>query len=264
MSSIIVSSLNIYPIKSCAGIPVSIAVIDRRGFRNDRRWMIVDSTGKFLTQRVLPRLSLVKTSIEPYSLTVTGPSMAPLDLPVELSGSPTTEVEVWGDRVQALQAGPEARAWFSQFLGIDCQPVFMPESSSRVVDPQNSSQERPISFADGFPFLLISEASLEDLNSRLPEPILMNRFRPNIVVRGCDPYAEDSWKSIRIGGVRFQVAKPCARCVTTTVDQAKGTAGKEPLHTLSLYRNRNGKVLFGQNLTHEGTGMLRVGDQVAL
>jgi hypothetical protein len=140
----------------------------------------------------------------------------------------------------------------------------MPESTFRPVNSHYATDNEQVSFTDGFPFLLISEASLQDLNKRLDEPVPMNRFRPNLVVSGCEAFAEDSWRQIRIGSISFNVVKPCERCVITTVDQALGIRGKEPLQTLSQYRRQNGKILFGQNLIHTSLGALQVGDSVEI
>lgn len=258
----VVSAINIYPIKSCAGISVSRAEIEERGFRHDRRWMIVGSDSTFVSQRSAPRLSLVRVQIDQETLKITAPGMNALQLPLQLSGPQRVNAVVWNDTVEAIPAGAEARDWFSRFLGFVATPVFFPDAAIRNANPSFAPQPAPIGFADAFPFLLISEASLEDLNSRLPSPVPMNRFRPNIVVRGCPPYAEDSWTEMTIGAIRFRAVKPCSRCATTTVDQATAETGKEPLRTLALYRGRNGKVYFGQNLVHFGTGALRVGDTV--
>jgi uncharacterized protein YcbX len=160
--------------------------------------------------------------------------------------------------------GEEVSQWFSEFLELSCQLVYMPDNSYRPVNSRYASHNQQVSFADGFPFLLISEASLQDLNERLDQPIPMNRFRPNLVVSGCEAFAEDSWRSIRIGSIPFHVVKPCERCLITTVDQAQGIRGKEPLQTLAQYRLSNGKILFGQNLIPAELGTLQVGDSVEI
>jgi uncharacterized protein YcbX len=171
-------------------------------------------------------------------------------------------VKVWRDECPAYYCGEKAANWFSLFLNISARLVFMPSESRRLVDPHYSDGRQIVSFADGFPFLLISEASLGDLNRRLKKPLEMERFRPNLVVKGCQPYEEDSWKSIRIGDISFQVSKPCSRCVITTIDPSDGTTDKEPLRTLATYRATQGKVLFGQNLIHESEGTVEVGMEV--
>ena len=255
----IVSELFVYPIKSARGIRIQQATLDRRGFEHDRRWMLVDSQRKFISQRTHPRLALVSTSIG-EDLKLSAPRMEDLYLPLRPSAGAAREVEIWDDRCSAISMGPNASQWFSDFLGSDCDLVFMPDQSIRKVDHPGS--EAIVGFADGFPLLLISNGSLEDLNRRLVHPVPMNRFRPNIVVSGCAPFAEDEWKEIRIGTVRLQTSKACERCAIPTVNQETGEQGIEPLKTLGGYRNRGQKILFGQNLIHRTEGTLRVGDQV--
>lgn len=253
--------LYVYPIKSCGGISLDTAEVDERGIRHDRRWMLVDDDGVFLSQRELPRLALVRVGIEAGGLFVDAPGMPALNVPFEPQGEPML-ARVWDDPVETLGVGRDADRWFSRFLGVPCRLVCMPALSERRVDPNYGQQNDRVGLADGFPFLLISEASLADLNGRLDEPLRMNRFRPNLVVRGCAPFTEDGWRRIRVGAITFRIVKPCARCVITTVDQANAGVGKEPLRTLARYRKVGSKVLFGQNLIHDGTGVLRVGDAV--
>ena len=172
------------------------------------------------------------------------------------------QVKVWGDEVAALQVAPTVSAWFSDFLGMDVELVVMPESSHRKLDPRYAVQEESVSFADGMPYVIIGQASLDELNGRLADPVGMDRFRPNLVFSGGDAYAEDQFKQLQIGEVEFQVVKPCARCVMITVDQEKGTKGKEPLATLATYRSQGAKVYFGQNAVSLTQGIVRVGDPI--
>ncbi len=258
--SIVVSELNIYPIKSCGGVSVREAVVVERGFQYDRRWMITDRNGMFLTQRNHPKLSLAATEMEGDHFVLSARNQEEMRIPLELPEGENISVEVWGSRVEGLRGIREADEWFSALLGLPCLLVYMPASAIRPVSHTSAKKTDHIAFSDAFPFLLISEASLEDLNSRLDKPVPMNRFRPNIVVRGCRPYEEDTWNELQIGTLPFLPAKPCDRCTTTTVDQATGIKGVEPLRTLATYRNRNGDVLFGQNLIHKSQGILRVGD----
>ena len=264
MANRTVSKLTIFPVKSCRGIDVMLAALEPRGFRFDRRWMIADGSGRFFTQREYPRLALIAVEQGVNDLSLNAPGMQTLRIPLRLTGRPLLQVEIWDDRVQAMTAEPDAAKWISSFLGISCQFVYMPDASDRPVNPRYAFRKEQVSFADAFPFLLVSEASLADLNTRLETPLPMNRFRPNIVVAGCEPYEEDTWKQVQIGSTLFHVAKPCARCATTVVDQSTGIKGVEPLRTLSTYRTSNGKVLFGQNLIHEGGGEIRVGDAVTV
>lgn len=257
------SAVHVYPVKSCRGISVHSAQLDNWGLQYDRNWMVVTPDGKFLTQRELPTLALVETAIEPDSLRLSAPGLTPLHLPLLGYAGETVDVVVWRDRCQAIDQGAEAAAWFSHFLNLDCRLVRIGERYSRPVDPTYAKPSAQVGFADGFPLLMISENSLADLNTRLAEPLLMNRFRPNLVVTNCSAYAEDSWKQVRINQTDFDLAKPCMRCIITTTDQTTGTrASKEPLVTLATYRRVKGGVIFGQNLIHLGNGEIRVGDAV--
>jgi MOSC domain-containing protein len=258
------SGLNIYPIKSARGIALDESQVDEFGLRYDRRWMVVDRSGQFLSQRSHARLALVVPSIRDGALRIDAPGMPTLETSLDPSPTVATRVTVWDDTCGATWLGEKAADWFSQFLGSACSLVHMATDVRRPADPVFAPEGVRVSFADGFPFLLISEASLADLNRRLDEPLPMNRFRPNLVVAGGDPYQEDGWTNIEIGGIGFRVVKPCGRCLVTTTDQNTGERGKEPLRTLATYRKRDGEVMFGQNVVHEGRGRLRVGDPVIL
>jgi uncharacterized protein YcbX len=258
------SALNIYPIKSARGIPLDHSEVDQFGFRYDRRWMVVDQSGEFLSQRSNPRLALVVPSIEDEALRVEAPGMPPLEVPLQPPTTVATRVTVWGDTCDATWLGEKAASWFSDFLGSACSLVHMGADVIRPANPEFAPRGSRVSFADGFPFLLISEESLADLNRRLAEPLPMNRFRPNLVISGGEPYQEDSWSWIEIGGIGLRVVKPCGRCLVTTTDQNTGERGKEPLRTLATYRKQGGEVMFGQNVVHQGRGHLRVGDPVIL
>jgi uncharacterized protein YcbX len=171
-------------------------------------------------------------------------------------------VEIWGNPVEAIDAGEAAARWLTQLLGADVRLAFCPETTARRTDPDYDPIGSPVSFADGYPLLLISEASLADLNTRLETPLPMNRFRPNVVVRGTEPFAEDAWRRVTIGSLAFDVVKSCARCVVTTTDQDTGERSAEPLRTLAKFRRRGDGVQFGMNVVHRGTGTIRVGDPV--
>ena len=235
-------------------------MVDARGLAGDRRFMLVDANGLFLSQRTHPRMAMLGVGVVPGELRVTAPDMPELTVPARLTDGPSLQVRVWDDVVSAIAAPATMSEWFGRFLGVRCSLVFMPDSAERRVKASHGGAA--VSFADAFPFLLVSRASLAELNTRLAVPLSMDRFRPNLVVGGCPAYAEDSWRSLSIGPVRFRVAKPCARCSITTVDQATGERGAEPLATLATYRREGGKVLFGQNLVHETLGLLRVGNVV--
>jgi uncharacterized protein len=256
------SALHVYPIKSCGGAAVEEWEVDERGLRHDRRWMLVDETGGFITQRQHPRMALIGVRIEADRLVVSAPEMPSLQVPFSPPESEPMLASIFADLVETLPVGAEADRWFGKFLGVRCSLVHLPDASVRAVDPDYGEAGDRVALADGFPFLLISEASLADLNARLEHSLPMNRFRPNLVVAGCEPFAEDGWSRVRIGAISLRVVKPCARCVITTVDQGTGLKGKEPLRTLATFRRSGTKVLFGQNLVHDETGVLSVGDPV--
>jgi len=259
---IALSGLYVYPIKSCAGISLEGSELSATGLRYDRRWMLVDETGEFMTQRAHPRMALISTHISNEHLTVGAPGMPDLEVPFQQNSENLIDVNVWGDANLGGLVGAEADRWFSEFLKFTCRLVRKPDDDPRLVDSLYAKGGDQVSFADGFAFLLISEASLGDLNGRLENPLPMNRFRPNFVVSGCDPYAEDGWGRLRIGGVPFRVAEACPRCAVTTVDQRTGVRGKEPLRTLAKYRKSEGEVFFGRNLIHDALGTVHVGDPV--
>lgn len=265
MSQPILSQINIYPLKSAGGIPLVNVVPETRGLAHDRRWMVVDDSGQFMTQRTSPKMALINTKISAQTLNLNAPGMSELSLPLFPTAGESQEVEIWGDRCEAWTSSPQTKKWISEFLGESCNIVFMPDHSNRPVDPDYTVGENQVSFSDGFPFLLISEASLNDLNKRLPESVAMMRFRPNLVVKNTEPFEEDFWKFIRIGDCELQVVKPCSRCVLTTVDPETGKfSGKEPLRTLATFRKENGKVLFGQNLLATKMGKMEVGMPVKI
>lgn len=258
----VLSGLYVYPIKSCGGISLESADLGETGLLGDRRWMLVDEGGGFVSQRRYPRMAMISPSFSPDGLVVRAPGMSDLEVPFEGETGERLDVEVWGDVQRGAPVGAEADRWFARFLGFPCRLVRKPDEDVRAVDSAYARDGDQTSFADGFPLLVISEASLEDLNGRLESSVSMDRFRPNLVVGGCEPYAEDGWEEIRTGGAVFRVAEPCPRCAITTVDQGSGERGKEPLRTLATYRKAGGEVWFGRNLIHASLGTVRVGDPV--
>lgn len=259
-----VSGLFIYPVKSCGQVVVDEAVVGVTGFDLDRRWMVVGADGRFLSQREHPRLAQVRVGLSEDRLFLEAPELPALKVVLHGESKPKTRVTVWDDECEAVDEGTSAAAWFSSHLGSSVRLVRLADDDARSLGSSSAQPGDRVSFADGFPFLLLSTASLDGLNRRLSLPVPMDRFRPNIVIDGCEPHAEDGWHRLRIGEVAFRIAKPCARCVVTTVDQVTGERGREPLRTLSTYRTVDGRVLFGQNLVHEGRGLVCVGDQVEL
>jgi uncharacterized protein len=261
-SGIYLSGLYVYPIKSCGGIVAEELDVDQRGLRHDRRWMLVDEANQFISQRELPRMALIGVRIDPDGLVVSAPGMPSLQVPFLPPDGKPLRAQVWEDVVETRPVDRDADRWFERFLGVRCRLVYLPEESVRPVDQDYGKPGDRVGLADGFPFLRISEGSLAELNARLERPLPMNRFRPNLVVGGCDPFAEDGWRTVRIGSITLRVVKPCARCAITTVNQRTGVRGKEPLRTLATFRRSGTKVLFGQNLVHDETGTLRTGDLV--
>jgi hypothetical protein len=261
-AGISVTGIVIYPIKSTGGITLDEAAVTDRGFALDRRFVLLDDRGNFLSQRAHPRLCLVTPALASDHLVLSAPGRAPLEVPLHPDPSaPRVQARVWGDDCEGVEV-VGAGAWFRDLVGGPCRLVFQPDDAERLVDLDYARRGELVSFADGFPFLLASEDSLAELNGRLDSPVPMDRFRPNIIVRGHEPYAEDEWKHLRIGGIAFEACKPCARCVMITVDQATGVPSPEPLRTLAGYRKQGKKVLFGQNLLAHGRGTVRRGDRV--
>ena len=257
------SGLYLYPIKSSAPLEMQTAVVEPRGLQHDRRWMVVDADGSFLTGRQLPRLTLVRAHPDSQGLSLEAPGMPSLQVPFPQTEA-TVPVNVWKNEVAAKRAQAAADAWLSEFLQ---QPVHLVHMDASIVRPMTDPHSRPgdeVSFADAFPLLLISRAALDGLNARLAKPVSMLQFRPNLVVDGVAAHAEDGWKRIRIGEVEFDVAKACTRCVFTTVDPARGERDPdgEPLRTLIGYRRTPEGVTFGQNLIPRSLGSVRVGDAV--
>lgn len=264
-----ISRIWIYPIKSLGGIPLRSAEFDSMGFKNDRRWMLVDEKGKFLSQRTHPKMAAFKVRLTANGVSVTSPSRKRITIPFEPDTRDSISVTVWGSRCRGDLYSEKFNRFFSDSIGVECRLVKISDKVKRPLSRFYAVHDGDhVGFADGYPFLLAGEASLKHLNSRLEVPVPMERFRPNIVVSGTVPFEEDSWKRIKIGAREFHIVKPCARCVMTTVDQSIGeVTGTEPLKTLSRFRTtvRKGKrkVLFGQNLVAEKSkGKVSVGDDV--
>jgi uncharacterized protein YcbX len=254
----------IYPIKSLGGIRLTEAQVEIKGLHLDRRWMLVDKNGLFMSQRTLPQMALLQVEIESDGLKVSHKQDRTLNhrIPFEPETNELIPVTIWDDMVIGQVVNSSSNTWFSQVLGIPSQLVFMPEGTHRHVQEKYQVNKETVSFADAMPFLLIGQKSLDDLNQKLSVPLPMNRFRPNFVVAGGEAFQEDRWDRVRIGECIFKVTKPCARCVLTTVDQATAIKGKEPLKTLASYRTKDNKVLFGQNMIALTTGKIKVGDDI--
>ena len=257
------ASIHVYPLKSCAPLARTSAQVQARGLEHDRRWMVVDAKGKFLTGRQHPRLTLIRAEPEGVALHLRAPDMPDLRLSPSADGA-RRAVEIWRSRVAALVADATADAWISAFLDIPAHFVHMDDDCLRDANPDYSRPGDIVSFADGYPLLLISQAALDDLNTRLAQFVSMLRFRPNLVIAGTAAHAEDDWKRVRVGEMEFDVVKPCIRCVFTTVDFTRGEfdPSGEPLRTLLTYRRTPAGVSFGQNLIPRRRGTLHVGDAI--
>jgi uncharacterized protein YcbX len=263
-----VSRLFVYPIKSCRGIEVDTARLTPRGLDGDRRYMLVDAEGRFLTQRQHGRMALLVPAFQGDELIVTAPGREALHLPRALDPArhESCRVQVWQDTVEATLADADINVWFSEFMGFACGLVYLAEEQHRAVPNPAANFDDEVGFADGAPLLLISEPSLDELNRQLSRPVGIERFRPNLVVTADRPHAEDGWATLAIGAVRLEVAWPCSRCVLTTVDPATGERDPEgePMVTLLRYRRRDRKVYFGQNLIPRALGRIAVGDECAI
>ncbi len=258
------SEIWIYPIKSLGGIRLHSSRVLGKGLAFDRRWMLIDETNTFMSQRINAELALFKLqpvtdgfiiSFQEKSLRL---SFQNEYLPEKITA------RVWDDEVQVHEVSKAHSCWFSEQVGFNCKLVAFPEEHGRKVDPRYGDENDHVSLADGYPFLIIGQASLDDLNSRLPEPILMNRFRPNLVFTGGSPFEEDAWANFTIGKNRFKGVKPCARCVLITVNQENAEKGKEPLATLSTYRKRDNKIYFGQNVLAIDHYEIHEGDEITI
>ncbi len=259
--SVTVSAIFIYPVKGLHGFRVERAFVERRGLRHDRRWMVVDPQGMFRSQRTLSKMATIRTTVTSDGLVLRQP-FSSLCLPLEPSG-PDLTVQVWKSEVSARAYGQETDRWLTEALGEPSRLVKMPPESIRPTDPAYSQSGDQVSFADGFPLLLASDSSLDDLNSRMAAPVPIGRFRPNAVVSGSEPWDEDNWLTLQLGELRFRNVKPCGRCLVTTIDQDTGVpTGDEPLRTLGTFRKVGNNANFGVNLIPDEEGWIQVGDQV--
>jgi uncharacterized protein len=263
-----ISRLFVYPIKSLGGISVPSALLTDRGFQYDRRWMLVNEQNLFMTQREYPQMALLQTNI-----TEEGISIFHMDniheritIPYWVSSQTKLTVKVWNDYCEAIFVDRKIDEWLSRKLDVTCRLVYMPDDSLRKVDPRYSVEENNITnLSDGYPLMLLSQSSLDDLNSRLESPVSMNRFRPNIVLAGANPYEEDEMAEFMIRGIRFYGVKLCARCLITTINQDTLEKSKEPLKTLATYRQKGNNIWFGQNVIYTNGGVsLKVADRVEI
>ena len=273
-----ISEINIYPVKSLSSIALRKAPVEERGLTNDRRFMLIDRNNDLLTQREFSKMATVKVEVDEIGLKISSEKNGEVLVPFEFANAKTETVRVWDSYCEAQIAGDGINSWFSSVLETDCRLVYMPPATRRQINEDFNEGDEIVSFADGYPILIIGEKSLAGLNTKLENEIPMSRFRPNLVFSGGEPFLEDGWKRIRIGETILRLTKPCARCVITTIDQKTGISDiKEPLKTLASFRKPTdvypdtfedlglGKndVLFGQNLVAENFGEeIRIGDEV--
>lgn len=259
-----IHALHIYPVKSCQGIQLQSAELVDTGFKHDRHWMLIDRQGQFLSQRQLPNMARIKTRLTPQTLIVSSHENDELEIPIRQNADRLTTIKIWNDSCRAAFVSDTASQWFSDCLHTHCDLVFLPQTEKRRVDPEYARTNQIVGFADGFPLLIISRASIDVLNDRLQQEVSIDRFRANIIIDGCEAHAEDRWSQISVNGINIQLAKPCSRCVIPSINQQ--TAQKHPsiLKTLASYRRRDGKIYVGQNGLHLSTGTLSCGQQVTI
>ncbi len=262
MTQSTLSTITLYPVKSLAGITVTSWPVTKTGLQYDRKWMLIDNAGQFLSQRKLPQMALIKTALTDRHLILSASGMDDLSLSLTPTDGDIINSTIWNDQCEARSVSLEADQWLSSFLNQNCRLVYQPDEMIRHVDPDYGRHTDNVAFSDGFPFLIISENSLASLNREMQLNLLMTRFRPNLVISGCPSYAEDSWREISIGGIDFRLPKPCARCAIPTIDPSTAQTGKEPLRTLNRIRKWQNNVYFGQNALHNQCGKLTVGDIV--
>lgn len=269
-----VVGLNIHPLKSAARIPVERWPLEATGLRFDRRFMLVDPNGDFVTLRGTPRMVTIQPSLgatpSPDAVSVrftpaaASESTAALEVPIAHAGGEPLTVQIWGEYLAARAISPEADAWCSSYLGRPVRFVSLDEGERRQVDLRYARPGDHTRFADGFPLLVATTASLAALAAELGHAVAMERFRPNVVIETDAPFAEDGWRRLRVGAIELELVKPCARCVGVNVEPGTGHRSKEPLASLARIRTLDGKVYFGQNAVHRGVGTLAVGDPVVV
>jgi len=258
-----ISQLFIYPIKSLGGIELNSAKVTDRGFEHDRRWMLVDEHNRFLSQREFAQMALLKVSIDANGLQVRHKHYQQdvIDIPFEFESHEAGEFTIWDDTVKGQFVSDIADAWFSRILNVPCRLVYMPDDTRREVNPKYA-KDKITSFSDAYPFMMVGQSSIDDLNGRLVDQIPINRFRPNMVFTGGEPFEEDTMGHIRVNSIDFYGVKLCARCPIPTINQDTMVKSKEPTKTLLTYRRRNNDVYFGQNFVHHGGGIVSVGDAI--
>lgn len=260
-----ISNLYIYPIKSLGGIELTEANVTDRGLAFDRRWVLADAENQFITQRQHSQLAFFSVELLTNSLKITNrQNKAVCDVPLLPETSDFQQITIWEDEVEGQRVSDTVDAWFTEQLGITCSLFYQPDTAVRPIDADYAiTGTEHTSFSDGYPILLVSQESLDDLNSKATQRMEMQRFRPNIVISGATPFQEDSLQEIRVGSAVLYGVKPCARCVLTTIHPETAQKGAEPLQTLATYRKKGNKVLFGQNVVVHQIGKIKVGDELS-
>ncbi|MBK7631864.1 MAG: MOSC domain-containing protein [Ignavibacteriales bacterium] len=262
---LILSQIFVYPVKSLGGISLKSSEVGERGLKYDRRFLLVDENAEFITQRDYPQMAFLKLSFSDNGFNVlNSQNNSKIFIPFGSTSNETIKVKIWDDICNAFVVNKDLDIWFSSAINKKCSLVYMPDAEQRIVEKKYINEAHIVSFADAYPFLIIGQASLDDLNSRLQTPIPMNRFRTNFVFTGGDPYEEDDWKDFKIGNTEFKAVKPCARCVITTIDQQTAIRNDEPLKTLSTYRKTNNKIMFGMNLICHKTGKISLNEKIVI
>jgi uncharacterized protein len=264
MTTFVLDQIFIYPVKSLAGIAVKQWQVTEKGLLYDRKWMLIDENQQFLSQRRLPQMALIKTALTERELILSAPNMEDISLSLHPSDGEIIPSQIWHDNCLARSVSVEADQWLGEFLKIKCRLVYQPDDLIRPVDPYYALPSDKVSFADAFPFLILSTASLAALNQAMNFSVSIERFRPNLVISGCDSYAEDRWREISIGMIDFRLPKPCSRCSIPAIDPQTAQVGKEPLATLNRLRKWQNKIYFGQNALHDNGGILTLGDKVTV
>ncbi|NJN28487.1 MAG: MOSC domain-containing protein [Cyclobacteriaceae bacterium] len=260
------SGIFIYPIKSISGVSLTEAFAGERGLKHDRRWMLIDDDHRFISQRKYHDLALIALELKDDYMVLShrANGKAMVEIPLSIRSGKTISASVWDDMVTLWWPNLAADEWLSELLHTRVRLVYMPDHVARQIDPKYVAEEMNTSLSDGYPYLLASQSSIDDVSARAGQAMEVGRFRPNLLVQNAQAFAEDDWKKIQVGEVIFRIVKPCARCVLTTIDPATGQAGKEPLRTLSTYRQVDNKILFGQNMIAERQGMVRLGDEIII
>jgi uncharacterized protein len=265
MKDLWISSIHIYPVKSMGGIQLNESVVEMKGLQYDRRWMMIDESGRFVSQRENSELALFSIFMDTAGFKIIlRPTGDEIIVPFLGSAGVPVKVTIWDDQCDALRYPDSLNSWFSEKLEQKVSLVFLPEESVRKIDSKYVEDPDMVSFADGYPLLFIGTASLLHLNNKLEKKIPMNRFRPNIVISGAEPHEEDLWNDFTIGNVKLKGVKACGRCIITTIDQETKITSTEPLKTLSTYRKFGNKVIFGQNVIPLNTGKIKVGDKIVV